>query len=239
MAAEVAKFFEDSLSVTDAQELFALYCGSLSRLGIDRAVYSAMRNTPQFETQIPAIMCSYPEDWVSYYFENDFLDKDPVRSFGLQQRRAFTWQSMMSQLELNENQQLVMDLGEEAGLKSGSAMVFHGPMGEAFGVGLACSEQNPDVEHFLPEIEALSTQFHVQFSALYDHKHPVNGPLTPRELEVLKWLANGKSNWAIGEILSISEHGVDYHVRNILKKLNADSRLTAVVKGLHNGLISL
>ena len=136
MAAEVAKFIEDSLSVTDAQELFALYCTSLSKLGIDRAVYSAMRNTPLFETQIPAIMCSYPEDWVSYYFENGFIDHDPVRTFGLQQRRAFTWDSMMARQDLNERQQLIMDLGEEAGLKSGSAMVFHGPMGEAFGVGL-------------------------------------------------------------------------------------------------------
>ncbi|SIS52596.1 regulatory protein, luxR family [Insolitispirillum peregrinum] len=43
----------------------------------------------------------------------------------------------------------------------------------------------------------------------------------------------------IGELLHISEHGVDYHFRNILRKLEADSRITAVVKGLYYGVISV
>ena len=68
---------------------------------------------------------------------------------------------------------------------------------------------------------------------------PETETLTRRELEVLKWCAAGKSNWAIGEILGISEHGVDFHMRNILRKLDADTRVTAVVKALHGGLIVL
>ncbi|MEG3617510.1 LuxR family transcriptional regulator [Magnetovibrio sp. PR-2] len=239
MTAKVAQFIEESMGATSPQDLFSLYCASLSALGIDRAVYSAMRNTPRFETKVPAIFCSYPEDWVKYYFENGFIEADPVRIRGLHTRRAFTWDSMMAQHDLNNAEQEIMDLGEEAGLKSGSAMVFHGPMGEAFGVGLACSEHNPDVEHHLKEIEILSTQFHVQFSAHFGQDQSSKAPLTPRELEILKWVASGKSNWAIGEILALSEHGVEYHVRNILKKMDADSRLSAVVKALYNGYLTL
>lgn len=62
--------------------------------------------------------------------------------------------------------------------------------------------------------------------------------LTAREHEILQWCAMGKGNWAISEILHISEHGVDFHLRNVLRKLDADSRVTAVVKGLRLGLIN-
>jgi len=63
--------------------------------------------------------------------------------------------------------------------------------------------------------------------------------ISSRELEVLRWLLNGKSNWDIGKILNISEFTVKNHVQKILKKLNANSRQHAVAKALEAGLIQL
>jgi DNA-binding CsgD family transcriptional regulator len=55
--------------------------------------------------------------------------------------------------------------------------------------------------------------------------HPV---LSPRELEVLDWLKRGKTSWDIAKILDISERTVNYHVNNILQKLDVTNRLQAV-----------
>jgi DNA-binding CsgD family transcriptional regulator len=52
--------------------------------------------------------------------------------------------------------------------------------------------------------------------------------LSPRELEVLKWLKLGKTSWDISVILNISERTVNYHVNNIVQKLGVSSRLQAV-----------
>jgi DNA-binding CsgD family transcriptional regulator len=52
--------------------------------------------------------------------------------------------------------------------------------------------------------------------------------LSPREREVLKWLRLGKTSWDISVILRISERTVNYHVNNILKKLDVTNRLQAV-----------
>lgn len=52
--------------------------------------------------------------------------------------------------------------------------------------------------------------------------------LSPRELEVLMWLKLGKTSWDIAVILRISERTVNYHVSNILQKLDVASRLQAV-----------
>uniref|UniRef100_Q01SP3 Transcriptional regulator, LuxR family n=1 Tax=Solibacter usitatus (strain Ellin6076) TaxID=234267 RepID=Q01SP3_SOLUE len=67
----------------------------------------------------------------------------------------------------------------------------------------------------------------------------VAGPLTPRELEVLRMLAEGAANKNIAWKLGISEHTVKFHVAQILGKLNAGTRTEAVTLGIRKGLILL
>jgi DNA-binding CsgD family transcriptional regulator len=62
-------------------------------------------------------------------------------------------------------------------------------------------------------------------------------PLTPREIEVLKWVYHGKTNEEIGEILGISVFTVKNHIQRILLKLNATNRVQAVLRALEAGLI--
>lgn len=52
--------------------------------------------------------------------------------------------------------------------------------------------------------------------------------LSPREFEVLHWLKRGKTSWEIAQILGISERTVNYHINNILRKLDATNRSQAV-----------
>jgi LuxR family quorum sensing-dependent transcriptional regulator len=63
--------------------------------------------------------------------------------------------------------------------------------------------------------------------------------LSTRELEVLRWVKEGKSSWEIGEILSISERTVKFHLSNIFRKLNVISRAQAVAKSLQYGYLEL
>lgn len=60
--------------------------------------------------------------------------------------------------------------------------------------------------------------------------------LAPRELEVLQHLAAGHSNRAIASTLSISENTVKFHVRNLFKKLNVNSRTEAIALAHNHGL---
>jgi DNA-binding NarL/FixJ family response regulator len=67
-------------------------------------------------------------------------------------------------------------------------------------------------------------------------EHRVTG-LTEREHEVLVELAAGRSNREIANTLQISENTVKNHVRSILEKLQAVSRVEAVVIGVQRGLV--
>ena len=63
------------------------------------------------------------------------------------------------------------------------------------------------------------------------------GPLTPRELEVLRMMAEGAANKTIAWKLGISEHTVKFHVASILVKLGAGTRTEAVTIGIRKGLV--
>jgi two-component system, NarL family, nitrate/nitrite response regulator NarL len=63
--------------------------------------------------------------------------------------------------------------------------------------------------------------------------------LTPREVQVLRLMAEGLPNKAIARQLGISEHTVKFHVNAILGKLGVESRTEAVVRATRLGLILL
>ncbi len=56
--------------------------------------------------------------------------------------------------------------------------------------------------------------------------------LTPREAEVLLWVAQGKGNAEISIILGATEHTVKKHLQNIFEKLGIESRNAATVRAL-------
>ena len=61
-------------------------------------------------------------------------------------------------------------------------------------------------------------------------------PLTERESEVLRLLAQGKANKEIARLLDIGENTVKTHVRRILVKLNMQSRTQAAIFALQSGM---
>ncbi len=64
-------------------------------------------------------------------------------------------------------------------------------------------------------------------------------PLTPKETEILNYIAQGYLNKQIAIELGISEQTIKNHVTSILRKLNANARTDAVVVAIKQGLISI
>jgi DNA-binding NarL/FixJ family response regulator len=63
--------------------------------------------------------------------------------------------------------------------------------------------------------------------------------LTPRETEVLRQLAFGRSNKEIADALSIGDETVKTHVGNVFAKLQVENRAQAIVQALKRGLVAL
>ena len=68
---------------------------------------------------------------------------------------------------------------------------------------------------------------------------PSDHILTPREIEVLRMIAEGLGNKEIASKLAISDHTVKFHISSIFAKLGASNRAEAVTLGIRLGLIML
>jgi DNA-binding NarL/FixJ family response regulator len=67
----------------------------------------------------------------------------------------------------------------------------------------------------------------------------LQAPLTPREVDVLRMLAEGLGNKEIAFRLGISDHTVKFHIASIFNKLDVSTRTEAVTAGIRQGLILL
>lgn len=70
-------------------------------------------------------------------------------------------------------------------------------------------------------------------------EHTPHIALSPRELDVLKLIAEGLRNKEIGDRLTIAEDTVKIHIKNIFAKLNVIDRTQAVVSAVQRGIIHL
>lgn len=74
----------------------------------------------------------------------------------------------------------------------------------------------------------------VSFENLHRYSH--HQPLTTREIEILKWSAEGKTAADIAIILSMKERTVHFHVANAIQKMGASNKISAVVQAALSGM---
>jgi LuxR family quorum sensing-dependent transcriptional regulator len=88
-------------------------------------------------------------------------------------------------------------------------------------------------------LQLIGVYAHNRIRALNRPTPTGRGPLTPREREILRWAADGKTAWETSVILDLSERTVKFHLIEASRKLNAVNRTSAVAKALARGLIKL
>lgn len=66
-----------------------------------------------------------------------------------------------------------------------------------------------------------------------------NSLITKREIQVLRYLSQGKNNYQIAKKLNVSVHTAKAHVQNIFKKLSVSDRTQAVVRAIKRNLIDV
>jgi DNA-binding NarL/FixJ family response regulator len=109
-------------------------------------------------------------------------------------------------------------------------------------VGLlrAVSRGEQPLSDYILSHPELASHFLKQVQSLAGPPAPERpGPLSPREMEVLSYVAEGWSNKQVAAELHLSEQTVKNCLSDILRKLDAEDRTQAVVRALREGWLSL
>ena len=246
---DLAEFILKSNEAENVEELYRLLEKVLADLcGYDRVIFSLMSDHSSLGLKAGhGIMRNYPDDWMKHYAEKGYEHLDPVRRFGFRHVGPFIWDTLPLVMNLTPQQSLCMNECREAGFHNGAAVCLRGLTGELGGIGVARSTggrggSERDRRYGLGLLNAVAQQFYVVFCGLHEMQRPLEKQqivLTGREIEVMREMALAQKDDAIAFKLNLSKHGVDFHIRNILRKLNAPNRMFAVMKAVNSGLLGL
>lgn len=178
---------------------------------------------------------SYPEEWLSLYTERGFAEVDPVVRAHLTDFSPGIWSDAYRKWG---RPQPFVSLAEDFGMRNGYSFGALSPTDRTASIFSLCIYGKPSV-HTLELLDILAPHFHEALRRAAQPNPTCLPTLTRREIEVLRWLANGKNRWEISVILGISERTVKFHTKAILHKLGASNRTHAVAKALSCGLIAL
>jgi len=180
---------------------------------------------------------NFPEEYTRTWVENRYIMHDPVTRFGARARSVYFWKQAY---EYASNfGRRVYDSGSEFNLTNGVGIPVTVP---DFAAGLfSMSHSNPDFS------KDLLLQFELVGIHAYSHFLSLTGAapisreyeLTPRETEVMHFVAGGKTNWEIGMILGVSEDTVKKNMKNINSKMNTVNRAHSVSTAIQSGDIIL
>ncbi len=235
-------FIEQSNEAESEEKLIALMEHASGDLGFDRFAYCLLTHRdPEYAESHPAVAHNFPGEWKDYYVEHNYQTKDPVVLLAPEIEGPFLWTALNDTYNLDTTQIKLMKQAAECGLKDGVGVPLHGPRGKVCLVTYAAGEGHPDPGRELAKLEVIGAQFHSAHGKVRhtESQQQTVVVLSARERECLQWIASGKSSWDIGVILNISENTVNFHIKNALHKLDANTRTLAVVKAIRYGLIRL
>jgi DNA-binding CsgD family transcriptional regulator len=170
---------------------------------------------------------NWPREWLDHWSNHRYLFVDPIVKRLLSSREPLRWSPTEGAVDRAGAR--VLQEASEYRMPAGFAVPVYSRQGLVVAVSMATEHYDlgPRDEQSL---YLASIYFHGKLEALQAQSaSPQRGPrLTPRERECLSWVASGKTDWEISQILNIAEQTVHEYVQNALIKLNATTRAQAV-----------
>ena len=234
--------FERRMSRIDTLEhahIAGLLLAFLHQRGIRQVAYHHLPPLGAPDAKTTRILSDgFSPEIVQMYAAGRSRGTTPVVNYVQQNPDPVYWDEIESRRVLTPSEKAYVSILREAGAVHGLSMQVFGPHGRnaIFSLGLEPGLTRLDVET-LRAVQVACQSAHQRYCALLLPTLGETPELSPREAEVLAWIAQGKSNATVGEILGISAHTVDAHLRRIYLKLGVFDRVSAALRGLGFGLI--
>lgn len=184
---------------------------------------------------------NYPTRWADYYEANGLGVSDPVHRASHKTSIGFRWSQIPKLVPLTARDWQLLDRGRAEGIGDGFTVPANVP-GEAFG---SCSFANEEDQPIAPaklHLAQLVGDFAFEAARRIWRVRELPGgvmpQLTDRQRECVRWLARGKSDGEIGEILDVSEETVTKHLKLARERYGVERRTSLAIRALFDGTLS-
>lgn len=212
----------------------------ITALGLEKFAYWLVL-PPSGPRQV-LCLTNYAAAWQSHYRNEGYASFDLIGRYAAKSVVPFFWKQVSVQPDLTKKQMQIFEEAAETGLASGCSIPVYGP-GNGKAVFSVAGEEDGDmfrrnVTAHKHELQLMANYAHEKIMHIYRPLHVSVAPaLTTREIEILTWIARGKSRWEAGVILGISEDTVRVHLEKTRHKLGASNTVHAISMAIRHGLL--
>ena len=174
------------------------------------------------------INSSYPKEWLSAYQEKQLYFIDPIVIQQYKSSGTQIWSDTYKKYKCKDVSEFIHN-ASSLGLKYGISSGIKSKCNRMGSIITFSNSKDYFEEHQKEVMDALIPHLHQALVRIYRQLKPdILSHLTEREMEMVHWVKEGKTNWEISMILKISERTVKFHLNNIKEKLGAVSKTHAV-----------
>lgn len=227
---------EDLATATTEAELFRVVASVAQRLGFEYWAYGMRMPLPLSNPKM-FFANNYPREWQEKYVKENYLAVDPTVAHGLRSVRPLVWTESANQFS-----DVFWQDAQGHGLATGWAQSSFSPQGSVGMLTLARSADELSQAELRQNSMCMSwlvQAVHQSMAQFVEAAQPSSrhAPLTAREIEVLRWTADGKTSGEVGQIMNITERTVNFHINNALEKLDANNKTAGVIKAAMRRLL--
>lgn len=231
-------FVDRSNEIDKPTELIEEFSVVVRQLGFKHFI---MTGLPAYGEDVEQLIVAngWPPGWLERYREGRFFFDDPVSKAAFVSAGPYTWRAARERNETTSRTMQIEGEAREFGMVDGIAIPLFDPENWQAIVSLAAEVPIDVPRRVIVLLQGVAPLVHGQLSNLLTGEAPKVPRLTQREAEILTWAAHGKSAWDTGQILSISENTVRFHLKQIRHKLNSSSLTHSVAIAVHSRQIRL
>ncbi|TIV85394.1 MAG: LuxR family transcriptional regulator [Mesorhizobium sp.] len=242
-AVELGRFLALADGVAQTEQLFDLLATFAMNFNCPWIAYGSLTPDQRLSKSVrrdPPVLLNYPDEWQKRCFKMGYERIDPVIKTSRKRAGAFRWSDVYKDASTTEDERRVFDEAATFGLRTGISVPLHGPHGSFAIMSFAQPWDRELQNRTVIYLQLAAFYFHIKVAKLENSSGVGEVPrLSLREIECISWAARGKTSWEIGKILDISANTVNFHIKNVKKKLNAASRTVAAIKAVDVGIIEL
>jgi len=184
---------------------------------------------------------NYPASWVQHYSEDKLYELDPVLQRAESNPMPFFWDRAFRTEPVTAAQQKMLIDATEVGIARGFTIPVH--LSWLPGALRASCSIVPDastvgrLNYFM--VEAMVTAMYAVLNRAHPPRREVATiELSRRERQCLTLAAQGKDDWTIGQLLTLSPKTVHSYFKRLMQRLGVRTRVQAIVWALETGQIS-
>jgi len=222
-------------STSTIDELLEIAEKYTKTIGFEYFSYGHRAHTPFADPKLD-LKNNYPDAWQKMYTENRFFDKDPTILHALKTTAPLIWsdKNFVDSVKLREG-------AKSFGIEYGWSQATRSTTGLSMltlvrsSDPISNAEINENMSSLLWFTQTLNSALEKHIVTPQTQMSDIT--LTAREAEVLRWTADGKTSYEISIILGIAERTVNFHLNNVMTKLDSHNKISATIKAITLSLI--